>query len=128
LGGLELKSRVILEHLVVARPRTKEYLIGHPFLVLAFALPALGLRRWVLPAALVGAIGQVGLVNSFSHIHTPLVYVTLRTLYALVFGSVIGAVLVLLLLWSRRWWSPQARALRAPARERLVRAGTPPMR
>jgi len=128
LGGLELKSRVILEHLVVARPRTKEYLIGHPFMVLAFALPALGLRRWMLPAAIVGAIGQVGLVNSFSHIHTPLVYVILRTLYALVFGSVIGAVLVILLLWSRRWWSPETRARRAPDPERLVRAGIPPMR
>ncbi len=113
LGALELKSRVILSHLVVARPRTKEYLIGHPFMVLAFALSAFGLRRWALPAALVGAIGQVGLVNSFSHIHTPLVYVVLRTLYALVFGSAIGAVLVGLLLWSRRWWSPQGRALRA---------------
>src|SRR5207302_387265 len=29
LGALELKSRVILSHLVVARPRTKEFLIGH---------------------------------------------------------------------------------------------------
>lgn len=113
LGALELKSRTILSHLVVARPRTKEFLIGHPFLMLAFALPAAGLPRWVLPAALVGAIGQVGLVNSFSHIHTPIVYVVLRTLYALVFGSAIGAVLVGLLLWSRRWWSPQKRPARA---------------
>ncbi len=113
LGALELKSRVILSHLVVVRPRTKEYLIGHPFMVLAFALSSFGLRRWALPAALVGAIGQVGLVNSFSHIHTPLVYIVLRTLYALVFGSVIGAALVGLLLWSRRWWSPQGRPLRA---------------
>jgi hypothetical protein len=128
LGGLELQSRVILEHLVLARPRTKEYLIGHPFMVLAFALPALGLRRWVLPAAVIGALGQVGLVNSFSHIHTPLVYIVLRTLYALVIGSVIGAGLVLLVLWSRRWWSREPRVQGAPDRERLVRAGTPPMR
>ncbi len=127
LGGLELKSRVILEHLVVARPRTKEFLIGHPFMVLAFALPALGLRRWVLPAALLGAIGQVSLVNSFSHIHTPLVYIVLRTLYALLSGSAIGALLVAIVLWSRRWWSPDSRTPRAPERERLVRAA-PPMR
>ena len=121
LGALELKSRVILSHLVVARPRTKEFLIGHPFLALAFALPALGLRRWVLPAALVGAIGQVGLVNSFSHIHTPIVYVVLRTLYALVIGSAIGAVLIVLVLWSRRRWFPQGRAPDAP-RGRPLRA------
>jgi hypothetical protein len=128
LGALELKTRVLLQHLVVARPRTKEFLLGHPFLVLAFALPALGLRRWVLPAAVIGAIGQVGLVNSFSHVHTPLVYVLLRTVYALVFGSVIGAVLVGLVLWSRRRWPPAPSTTRAREPEQLVRVGAPPMR
>jgi len=106
LGGLELKSRVVLERVLIARPRTKEYLVGDPFMVLAFALAAAGLRRWVLPAAVIGAIGQVGLVNSFSHIHTPLVYAFMRTLYALVIGSALGGVLVALLWWARRWWGP----------------------
>jgi hypothetical protein len=109
LGTLELKSRVVLSHLVVARPRTKEYLIGHPCMVLAFALAAVGARRWVLPAAVIGAVGQVGLVNSFSHIHTPLVYIFLRTIYALIFGSVIGAGLVGVVLWSRRGRAGRAR-------------------
>jgi hypothetical protein len=127
LGGLEVKSRVILEHLVVVRPRTKEYLIGHPFMILTFALMALRMRRWVLPAAVLGAIGQVGLVNSFSHIHTPLVYVVLRTLYALIFGSAIGAALVAVVLWSHRR-SPKAPALRAPERTRPARVEMPPVR
>ncbi len=106
LSSLELKSRVVLQHLFVARPRTKEFLVGDPFMVLAFALAAAGARRWVLPAAMIGAIGQVGLVNSFSHIHTPLVYALLRTVYALVIGSVLGAVLVGGLWAARRWWTP----------------------
>jgi len=106
LGGLELKSRVILERVLIARPRTKEWLVGDPFMVLAFALAAVGLRRWVLPTAMIGAIGQVGLVNSFSHIHTPLVYALMRTVYALAIGSLLGAVLVAVLWWTRRWWSP----------------------
>lgn len=127
LGGLEVKSRTILEHLVVARPRTKEYLIGHPFMVLTFALMALGMRRWVLPAAVLGAIGQVGLINSFSHIHTPLVYVVLRTVYALIFGSAIGAVLVAIVLWYRRRSAP-APALRAAERARPVSVEMPPVR
>jgi len=112
LGGLELKSRVVLERVFVARPRTKEFLVGDPFMVLAFALAVLGLRQWVLPAAMIGAIGQVGLVNSFSHIHTPLYYALARTVYALVIGSMVGAVLVGLLWWSRRWWRPPGRASR----------------
>jgi hypothetical protein len=115
LGGVELKSRVVLERVLIARPRTKEYLVGDPFMVLAFALAAVGLRRWVLPAAMIGAIGQVGLINSFSHIHTPLVYAIVRTLYSLVIGSLLGAVLVGLLGWTRRWWGPAGRAPR-PAR------------
>ncbi|TMI78517.1 MAG: hypothetical protein E6H03_11930, partial [Bacillati bacterium ANGP1] len=36
LGPLELRTRVLLSHLVIARPRTKEFLIGDPFMVLAF--------------------------------------------------------------------------------------------
>ncbi len=116
LSSLELKSRVILQRVLVARPRTKEYLIGDPFMVLAFALAALGAGRWVLPAAMVGAIGQVGLVNSFSHIHTPLVYALARTVYALVIGSVLGAVLVGCLWWSRRWWPSPRPSPVTPAR------------
>ncbi|HTD46906.1 MAG TPA: DUF5693 family protein [bacterium] len=125
LGALELRTRVLLSHLVIARPRTKEFLIGDPFMVLAFALMALGARKWILPVALVGAIGQVGLVNSFSHIHTPLVYVFLRTIYALAFGSVIGAGLIGVVCWTRRWWSPDARDPDASA-DKVSRAGGKP--
>jgi hypothetical protein len=116
-SSLELKSRVLLQHVLVARPRTKEYLIGHPALILTFALAMLGARRWILPAAMVGAIGQVGLINSFSHIHTPLIYVLLRTVYALVIGSLIGAALVGVVLAMRR-----RRPSREPERETLLQA------
>jgi predicted anti-sigma-YlaC factor YlaD len=87
---------------------------------------ALRWRRWVLPAAVLGAIGQVGLVNSFSHIHTPIVYVLLRTVYALAFGSVIGAALVAVLLWNRRR-SPVP-ALRTAERARPSPVEMPPVR
>lgn len=104
LGGLEIKARTVLERVLVARPRTKEFLVGHPAMMLAVALALLGARRWVLPAAMVGAVGQTGLIDSFAHIHTPLVYTVERTVSALIIGSLIGAVLVGVLLWSRRWW------------------------
>ncbi|HKX19747.1 MAG TPA: DUF5693 family protein, partial [bacterium] len=116
LGGVEVKLRTLLERLLVARPRTKEFLVGHPAMMLAIAVAFLGARRWVLPLAMVGAVGQTNLVDSFSHIHTPLVYVIERTVYALVIGSVIGAVLVGVLLWTQRWWRQPA-----PAAESAVR-------
>lgn len=88
--AIEERLRAITEDLLVVRPRTKEYLIGHPALLLAGAAMAAGLRRWVLPLAAIGAIGQAGIINSFSHIHTPLLYTLLRTISALVLGTLLG--------------------------------------
>ncbi|MGH2452346.1 MAG: DUF5693 family protein [bacterium] len=119
LSGVEVRARTLLEDLLVARPRTKEFLIGHPALMLAAAAAALRLRAWVVPLAVIGAVGQAGLINSFSHIHTPLVIVFLRTLYALIIGTVLGAVPVVLLTWAvGRWWPEPVPAARehAPAR------------
>jgi len=126
LGGLEVKVRTVLERVFVARPRTKEFLVGHPAMMLAIALAFLGAKRWVLPVAMVGAVGQTNLVDSFSHIHTPLVYVVERTVYALVIGSLIGAILVGALWWSRRWWHlPAGGREAALGPERQEAAGRP---
>lgn len=102
LLAAEERLRNLMEDLLVARPRTKEYLIGHPALMLAAAVAALGWRAWALLLAAIGAIGQAGIVNSFSHIHTPLVYVVWRTINALVLGSVLGVIAVVLLTWVAR--------------------------
>jgi len=111
---VEERLRSVLEDLLVARPRTKEYLIGHPALLLAGAAAAAGWRRWVMPLAAVGAIGQAGIVNSFSHIHTPLLYTMWRTVNALWLGTLLGVVGAVLLRWivSRFAPSPPARARR----------------
>jgi hypothetical protein len=90
--AIEERLRSVTEDLLVARPRTKEYLIGHPALLLAGAAMAAGWRRWVLPLAAIGAIGQAGIINSFSHIHTPLSYTLLRTVNALLLGTLTGII------------------------------------
>jgi len=87
---VEERLRTLTGDLLVARPRTKEYLIGHPGLMLAAAAAAVGWRLAVAPLAAVGAIGQAGIINSFSHIHTPLLYTAWRTVNALVLGSLLG--------------------------------------
>lgn len=105
--SVEERLRDALERALVARPRTKEYLLGHPALVLALASGALGFRSWTLPLLVVAAVGQAGLVNSFSHLHTPLMYTVWRTVNGLVLGSVVGALAYAVVAWLLRRF-PQA--------------------
>jgi hypothetical protein len=91
----EVKFRALLDRAVGVRPRTKEFLLGHPALLLALAMAVSPRwRKWALPILLVGAIGQTGMLNSFCHLHSPLKLTVLRTLYGLIFGGIIGLVLV----------------------------------
>jgi len=78
----EVAVRSRLEELLAVRPRFKEFLIGHPFL---FLLP---LIKKYLPfsavrigAIMLAVIGQITVVNSFSHLHTPLRVTVLRTFH-----------------------------------------------
>jgi len=93
VSSLELKVRTFLDNLLIARPRTKEFLIGHPLMLLLFYL---GYQHRYLPLLLLGAIGQISMVNTFAHIHTPLVVSMIRTLNGLWLGIVIGVMFILL--------------------------------
>lgn len=96
VSGVELKARAILEKLLIARPRTKEFLIGHPASLLALGMGSLSggdnMRSWLL---FIGAVGQISLFNSFCHIHTPLSLTLLRSFNGLWLGSLIGIVVLL---------------------------------
>ncbi len=110
IPGLETRFRGLLESLLGVRPRTKEFLIGHPAFILAVYLAARGVvaqgmttyhgARWLFwvawPLLLAGVIGQLSMVNTFSHIHTPLTGSFARTALALVFGTVIGILAIAL--------------------------------
>jgi len=93
-SGLEVKLRGLLEATLVIRPRTKEFLLGHPALMLAVALALRGRRTWLPLVALVAGLGQVSLLNTFCHFHTPLAISLLRTVNGLWVGAVIGIVVV----------------------------------
>ena len=85
--------RAMLDNVLFVRPRTKEFLFGHPLLLLAFYW---GYQRdEMLPVLALGAIGQISLVNTFAHIHTPVLTSLLRTINGLVLGIVIGVALIL---------------------------------
>jgi len=72
VSAWEMKVRAVLDQHMGVRPRTKEFLIGHPALLLGIALMGMRRVKWGLPLLVVGAIGQVSIVNTFCHLHTPL--------------------------------------------------------
>jgi hypothetical protein len=93
VSGVELKFRSLLDRFLPARPRTKEFLLGHPALVLGLAFWLRGRRRWALPLLVIGVVGQVSLLNTFCHIHTPLMLSVVREVTGLIAGAAIGLAL-----------------------------------
>lgn len=107
----ELRFRALLDRVLGVRPRTKEFLMGHPALLLGLAMATL--PRWrkvALPLVLVGIIGQVGMLNSFCHLHSPLRLTVLRTFHGLWLGGLIGVVLIW--VWSNLQGKKRSRAER----------------
>ncbi|MGM0420216.1 MAG: DUF5693 family protein [Bacillota bacterium] len=76
----ELIIRDYLEQILIIRPRFKEFLFGHPFLLLLplvklyYSIPLL---KFVM--VIMATIGQITVINSFSHLHTPLLTSVIRT-------------------------------------------------
>ena len=91
---LELAFRQELENALYVRPRTKEFLIGFPALLLAIMLTTRSRYGWWLYA--VAAIGTASAIDTFTHFHAPLFVSTVRTVLGIVIGYGFGVVLVLL--------------------------------
>jgi Family of unknown function (DUF5693) len=91
VSGFELKTRAILDRILPVRPRTKEFLVGHPAFVLGICWWLRGRRKLAVPAIAIGSLGQVSLLNTFCHIHTPMIISAWRDVIGLVIGAVIGA-------------------------------------
>jgi len=114
VSGSELKLRAVLEDIFWARPRLKEVFVGHPALVLGIALAhgrCKGLAKLFL---LIGSIGPASIVNTFCHLHSPLVVTFVRTAHGLWVGVLLGlvAVVVLHALDGGRWLWPREAAAR----------------
>ena len=100
VSDAERAFRAFLDRLLVVRPRTKEFMFAHPIML---AVLYFGYRRQLWPLVLLGAIGQVSLVNTFEHLHTPLMVSLLRTANGLALGLLIGVVLVLFVKYAGGW-------------------------
>ncbi|PWW31251.1 O-antigen/teichoic acid export membrane protein [Cytobacillus oceanisediminis] len=95
VSELELAFRSWLEQLMYVRPRTKEFLIGFPFYILALYVIGIN-KKWGVFLLIPGVIGFLSIMNTFTHLHIPLYVSILRTAYSLIIGLIIGWVLVLI--------------------------------
>jgi hypothetical protein len=87
VSALEELLRQTLDYVLGARPRTKEFALGHPLMLL---LLYFGYSDRKIPLLLFAAIGQISLANTYAHIHTPLSVSFLRTFNGMWMGVTVG--------------------------------------
>ena len=97
-SALELAARQKLEEWLYVRPRTKEFLLGFPAYLLALFVIN---KQKQLGAILlvVGTIGWLSIINTFTHLHIPLFISFVRTMYSLGLGLFIGIALIYVYKW-----------------------------
>jgi len=91
---LELTARQMLSNLLGVRPRTTEFLIGHPLMLV---LLYFGYRFNMFPVLIVGLMGQISLMNTYAHIHTPIMVSLHRSGHGLWIGALIGIFIIAIL-------------------------------
>ncbi|WP_255570336.1 DUF5693 family protein [Cohnella sp. CFH 77786] len=102
VSGIELTFRSLLENTFGVRPRTKEFLLGHPIMLAGIFLT---LRyRYASFLLVLGTIAQLSMVDTFAHIHTPLALSIARVLLGLGLGLLIGLVLIAVWQVGERIW------------------------
>lgn len=96
-SDLEMIFRNFLEEVLLARPRTKEFLLAFPSLMITVYMAFKGYKKFIFPFALVAVVGLTSIVNTFSHLRTPIYLSLIRTFYSAFFGVILGIIAILLL-------------------------------
>jgi len=107
----EVVFRGILDRVMFVRPRTKEFLIGHPLLIVGLGLlfflkssksqdevnesgepdnRGQQLAGWAALAMMVGSMGQTDIVNTLCHLHVPIALSVVRIGLGALLGCIIG--------------------------------------
>lgn len=92
VSSIEMIVRNKLEDFLVARPRTKEFLIAFPSIMMMVYCATRRWKLWTILFGLAGVIGITSVCNTFQHIRTPLYLGLYRTGYGLILGILIGIV------------------------------------
>lgn len=91
---LEMATRHLLTATLSVRPRFKEFLIGFPCMMVMPALLVAHRRAlgWLLALGIGVGIGDI--IDTFSHLHTPLEISMLRIVNGLIAGAIVGAIVI----------------------------------
>ncbi|MDN5317701.1 MAG: hypothetical protein PWR08_1826, partial [Thermoanaerobacterium sp.] len=95
--SIELKFRSLLEHYLVARPRTKEFLVGYPALILAIYAAKKKSKPLNFIFGILASIGILSMPNTMSHVESVLKIALERTVISWIFGAIIGVVALIVL-------------------------------
>ena len=104
ISTFELILRNVLEENLLARPRTKEFLVAFPCIMLTVYSAVRRMPFFTAVFGLAGTIGLTSVCNTFMHIRTPLYLGFVRTGYAVALGILIGAALIIGLELLCRIW------------------------
>ncbi len=107
-GDLEEAIRRWLKNTLYVRPRFKEFALGHPVLVAWLYLTGRSGNKFhfcKLALLLVGFMGQISIINTFAHIHTPVIVSLIRTGNGLAGGLILGAILLSVIFGGEYAWN-----------------------
>ena len=93
-SAFELALRSKLTAVLSVRPRFKEFAIGWPFLMLLPSLVPSDRRAWGWLFALAIGVGLSDVLDTFSHLHTPLAISAVRIVLGGVLGAIIGSIAI----------------------------------
>ncbi len=98
VSEFELVIRNLLEEIFQVRPRFKSFLIGQPILLLGIYLALKDKKNaWLL---IPGLLGPINVINSFAHVHTPILISLTREILGAFLGMILGIGLIYIY---RRW-------------------------
>jgi len=98
-SNLEMIARNFLELKLLARPRTKEFVLAFPAVILAAYMIKYKSNIAMFVLGIIITIGQTSIVNTFCHLRTPLYLSIIRTFYSVLFGIILGIIYTGLLVF-----------------------------
>ncbi|MBD8499345.1 DUF5693 family protein [Paenibacillus arenosi] len=110
VSPIELLFRALLEQTLGVRPRLKEFLFAYPLFFLGAYLALSKVKAGIIIFS-ISIIGQISLVNTFAHLHTPLIISFIRVGLGMVLGIIMGILAIaawhiVCLIWNygkKRW-------------------------